>query len=294
MTTTSHLIATGPGWEMQELICTAGPQDRPFEERHGSVIIAGVMSGTFLYRTGTGKALLPPVGLLLGNVGQCFCCSHEHGAGDRCISLRLTPEYWETLVAEVPGMRSTTFARPMLSPSPALAPVTAALASAATLEKPALLELVPLWAETVMQLTHGERPEWGNASPRYVRRVTEAVRHIERSIHEAQEDDLSLDALADRAHMSRYHFRRTFRNVVGMTPYQYVLHLRMKRAAHRLLNTDEPISTIAFDAGITDLSTFHRRFRRIMGKSPGTFRRQRFRPSSGQPLDASHLLRRMR
>ncbi|PAU75557.1 helix-turn-helix transcriptional regulator [Halomonas salipaludis] len=290
MTTTANLIATGPGWEMQKLICTAGPQDRPFEERHGSVIIAGVMSGTFLYRTETGKALLPPGGLLLGNVGQCFCCSHEHGAGDRCISIRLTPEYWENLVAEVPGMRSTTFDRPMLSPSPALAPVTAALASAAVLEKPALVELVPLWAETVMQLAHDERPGRGSASPRHERRVTEAVRHIERSIHEAQKDDLSLDALADSAHMSRYHFLRTFLSVIGMTPYQYVLHLRMKRAAHWLLITDEPISTIAFDAGFNDLSTFHHRFRRIMGKSPGTYRRQRSCQSSGQPLAVHDLV----
>ena len=40
----------------------------------------------------------------------------------------------------------------------------------------------------------------------------------------------------------------------------------------RLRRTDEPISAIAFDAGFNDLSTFNRRFRRIMGTSPGGFR----------------------
>ena len=60
--------------------------------------------------------------------------------------------------------------------------------------------------------------------------------------------------------------------VIGMTPHQYVLRMRMHRAAVRLRLSDEPVSTIAFDAGFNDLSTFNRRFRRIMGASPSAYR----------------------
>ncbi len=54
--------------------------------------------------------------------------------------------------------------------------------------------------------------------------------------------------------MSPYHFLRTFRQVAGMTPHQFVLRTRLHRAAVRLRTSDEPISAIAFDAGFGDLS----------------------------------------
>jgi len=78
--------------------------------------------------------------------------------------------------------------------------------------------------------------------------------------------------------MSRYHFLRTFRQVAGMTPHQLVLRTRLHRAAVRLRTSHESISAIAFDAGFGDLSTFNRRFRRLMGCSPGAWRAGAGRP----------------
>jgi AraC family transcriptional regulator len=68
---------------------------------------------------------------------------------------------------------------------------------------------------------------------------------------------------------------RTFREVVGVTPHQFVLRTRLHRAAVRLRRSDAPISAIAFDAGFNDLSTFNRRFRRVMGTSPSAYRARR-------------------
>ncbi|MBN9549240.1 MAG: helix-turn-helix domain-containing protein, partial [Alphaproteobacteria bacterium] len=47
------------------------------------------------------------------------------------------------------------------------------------------------------------------------------------------------------------------------------------RAAVRLRSSDVAVSTIAFDAGFNDLSTFNRRFRREMGETPGAYRARR-------------------
>jgi AraC-like DNA-binding protein len=65
---------------------------------------------------------------------------------------------------------------------------------------------------------------------------------------------------------------RTFRAVVGMTPYRFLLRTRLHRAAVDLRRSNAPISTVAFDAGFNDLSTFNRRFRRLMGASPRAYR----------------------
>jgi AraC family transcriptional regulator len=106
---------------------------------------------------------------------------------------------------------------------------------------------------------------------RQERRVTEVLRRIEAE----PEEPMTLWQLARDAAMSPYHFLRTFKAISGVTPYQFVLTQRLRRAAVRLRRTTDPISAIAYEAGFNDLSTFNRRFRRIMGMTPGAWRRRR-------------------
>ena len=58
MSLSARVLASGPGWSVSDVICTAGPHDRPFEERHEAVSIAAVTAGTFQYRTASGRAVL--------------------------------------------------------------------------------------------------------------------------------------------------------------------------------------------------------------------------------------------
>lgn len=273
MTMAARALAAGAGWHVQDLICTAGPHDAPFEERHGTVAIAAVMSGTFQYRTAQGSALLAPGAILLGNHGRCFECGHEHGTGDRCLSFHFTPEYWEEMVAAVPGARKAVFEMASLPPAAALLPLTAALETARDVGRPALEETALDLAGFVLRRAGGLGALRGKSSARDERRISEAVRRIEEDAHEGEEGRLTLRLLAEEAGMSRYHFLRTFRGLMGVTPYQYILRIRMNRAAVRLRTASEPISAVALEAGFNDLSTFNRRFRRLMGASPGTYRK---------------------
>ena len=253
MGTTLHVLASGPGWSVCDIVCGAGPHDRPFEEQHEDICIAAVTQGTFQYRSREGSAVLAPGALLLGNPGTCFECGHEHGTGDRCLAFSFTPALLESIVSGVPGARRAAFGVPHLPPVPALMPLLAA-AVAATLADGAQPAAAP--------------------SRRDERRISDALCRIEGEAHEP----LALADLAYEAGMSRYHFLRTFRQVAGMTPHQLVLRTRLHRAAVRLRTSDYSISTIAFDAGFGDLSTFNRRFRRLMGCSPGAWRAGSGRP----------------
>ena len=106
---------------------------------------------------------------------------------------------------------------------------------------------------------------------RHESRVTEALRRIEAE----PEEPATVRQLARDATMSPYHFLRTFNVISGVTPYQFVLTQRLRRAALRLRRTTDPISAIAYEAGFNDLSTFNRRFQRIMGMTPGSWRTAR-------------------
>ncbi|MDX8517587.1 helix-turn-helix transcriptional regulator [Mesorhizobium dulcispinae] len=272
MATTGKNLASGPGWQVSDVICTARAGDRPFEEQHRSFCIAAVTRGTFRYRTRQGTAVLAPGAILLGNPGACYECGHEHGAGDRCLSFHFSPAYIESLVAGAPGAKRLGFAGPRLPPLPALAPLLAQAEAAREMADSEAFEELGLRIAGAVIGAAADTPEVARTpSRRDQKRVAEAVRLIELNA----ERPLSLAELADGAATSPYHFLRTFRHVAGMTPYQFLLRTRLHRAAVRLRASDEAISTIAFDAGFNDLSTFNRRFRRKMGEAPGAYRAKR-------------------
>jgi AraC family transcriptional regulator len=264
MAVTRDSLASGEGWQVNDVICTSGPQDPVFEEQHAAVSIAAVTQGTFQYRTREGAAVLVPGSLLLGNPGACFVCGHEHAAGDRCIAFHFTQDFLETA-----GAPHERFTAPSLPPLAATLPVLAE-AEAAREERDggAFEELALRLAGAVAALLTPSRRRDMRPSARDERRMTQAVRRIEAKADEP----LSLAALAGDAAMSRFHFLRTFRQVIGLTPHQFILRTRLNRAAVRLRRTDDPIAAVAYDAGFNDLSTFNRRFRRLMGANPAAYR----------------------
>jgi AraC family transcriptional regulator len=285
MSISAAMLAAGSGWCVQDVRCTYGPRDRPFEEQHSGVSIAVVTSGTFTYRTAQGSAVLAPGAVLLGNAGQCFECGHEHSVGDRCLAFHLSPELVESVVAQLPGMRHLKFAVPSLPPVAELIPVVADAdaawrGSADVSFEELALDVVAKVGTVLAVLDSAARPTRRLRSPsrRDQQRVTEALRRIEAESDRA----LSLQDLAGDAAMSPYHFLRVFRAVAGTTPHQFLLHTRLQRAAARLRGSQDTIASIAADAGFTDLSTFNRRFRRLIGANPSAYRSGRGRSARGR------------
>ena len=281
MALTSRVLASGPGWRVQDVICSAGPRDRTVQEEHDVGCIAIVTAGTFRYRSTVGSAVLAPGALLLGSPCHGFECSHDHSTGDRCLSFKFAPEFLEDVVAAVPGARQVAFGVPRLPPLSDLLPIVAAAEAARDDGDTAELEeIAHRLAGAVVATLAGPPRRPAPPSRSDERRISAALHRIERDAHEP----LPLAGLAGVAAMSRYHFLRTFRAVVGMTPHQYILHTRLHRAAVRLRRTADSISAIAFAAGFNDLSTFNRRFVRIMGASPSAYR-----ASAGLPTKKGRL-----
>lgn len=263
-------LARGDGWSVSEFTCSLGPGDRRFEERHEDVAISVVVEGAFQYRSVTGRALLSPGSFLLGNPGTCFECGHDHGRGDRCIAFHFAPGFFEEIAAAVTGSHRFRFERPMLPAIPELAlPVVEAELEATSGSRIAMDELAIGLAESVLAALSDAGGGTAAPSPRDEQRIGNVLRYID-----AHSDrPLDLTDLAGVAFMSKYHFLRTFRRTVGVTPSRYLLGVRMRRAAVALRTTPVPVATIAFDAGFGDLSTFNRHFRHAFGVSPVTFRR---------------------
>jgi AraC family transcriptional regulator len=269
------VLAEGDGWSASEVICSAGPHDRVFEEQHSHVCIAIVVAGSFQHRSSAGRQLMTPGSLLLGSAGQYFECGHEHGVGDRCISFAYEPQYFEHLAAEA-GLRGDggQFRRLRIPPVRELSWLVSracagvAEASGANYRTAEWEEIGFELAARVLEMASGKEPNV-ESLPAAEARVTRVVRLIERR----PDMDHQLDSLAREARLSRYHFLRVFQQITGLTPHRYLLRARLRGAATRLVLEPTRVLEIALDAGFGDVSNFNRAFHAEFGVSPRWFRK---------------------
>lgn len=270
--TAGRVLARGAGWVVEDVVCTSGPTDRPFEERHTGFSIAVVVAGTFQYRSPHGREVLTPGSLLLGNAGEPFECGHEHAPGDRCVAFHYEPAYFERIAADVGiGSAGGGFRAPRLPPVREVSGAVAA-AAAGVLGGHGIgwEELAVELAARALGLASGGSPRPGVVLPGVQARVTEAVRRIERD----PAARLPLQGLAAEAGLSPFHFLRTFQRATGVTPHQFILRARLREAAAQLAIGRRAVLAIALDAGFGDLSNFNRAFRAEFGVSPTKWRRR--------------------
>jgi AraC family transcriptional regulator len=125
-----------------------------------------------------------------------------------------------------------------------------------------------LLALRFLRITSGADSKPVNAPLRDRRRAVEAALWIEANAGEP----INLEDAAGVAGLSAFHFLRLFAKVLGLTPHQYLVRTRLKRAAALLAEESRSITDIALDVGFNDLSNFVRTFGLAAGVSPSRFR----------------------
>jgi transcriptional regulator GlxA family with amidase domain len=98
-------------------------------------------------------------------------------------------------------------------------------------------------------------------------------------------EKLELPFLAKLAHMSVRQFERKFRATFQMTPQEYMIRMRVIEACDLLVRTNQPVTTVALDAGFYDHSDFARQFRKHMGQTASQYRLERRNEITVQPLE---------
>ncbi|GAA1475807.1 helix-turn-helix domain-containing protein [Nocardioides aestuarii] len=86
-------------------------------------------------------------------------------------------------------------------------------------------------------------------------------------------DDLGVDALARRNHMSPRTFARRFRDETGTTPHAWVTRQRVQAAEELLEQTDHSVDWIATEVGFGNAAALRHHFARVRGVSPQQYRR---------------------
>ncbi len=116
-------------------------------------------------------------------------------------------------------------------------------------------------------MNESHRPDTVND---HKQRILRVLVHVQQHLDEP----LSLEALAEVACYSPFHFHRVFRGMIGESVKEHVRRLRLERAALRLKFSDEPIIRLAFDAGFETHESFTRAFTAAFEQTPSAFRKR--------------------
>jgi AraC-like DNA-binding protein len=100
--------------------------------------------------------------------------------------------------------------------------------------------------------------------------VPVSVRRAQEYMREELARTLSLDDIATEAGLDSFALIRAFRRHVGLSPYEWLTHLRVQRACDLLADGAKP-SLVALQVGFYDQSQLHRHFRRVIGVTPGAY-----------------------
>ena len=250
--------------------CEAGPADEPFVELHDGFSVSYVRKGSFGYRFRGESFELVAGSILVGCPGEEFMCTHDHHVhGDECLSFQLAPVLVEAIGEGTVACRSGVWHAGALPPLPELM-VLGELAQAAVegVGDIGVDELGMLLVSRFVTAVSGRTRNPTQVRSRDRRRAVDAALWIDAHSHQA----IDLESAASQAGLTSFHFLRLFANVLGVTPHQYLVRCRLRRAARLLADDARSITDVALDVGFADLSNFVRTFHRAAGVSPRRFR----------------------
>lgn len=87
-------------------------------------------------------------------------------------------------------------------------------------------------------------------------------------------ENITLDLLAERAHVNKYYLVHTFSREYGISPISYLITRRIQESRYLLADTDHSLSQISQMLGFSSPSYFSQSFRRLVGTSPMEYRKQ--------------------
>jgi len=269
-----RVVSGGDGLQVTDVHWPAFAFDRVFSGRHAGPSVQIVRKGVFSYRVGGVTHTAGPGMIMLGNPGEEYLLQHECGLPAQRTLFEFgdgaAPDHLE--LSSAPP--TTIFARPVLPPDPRIDLLhrLAWLAARHTGREDDAGAIGRAVAAIVVSKagSAGSPPPAFEASQRLA--TVAVIWNLLRHIDENHATDVSLPILSEVAGRTPFHVVRLFHRVVGMAPYQYVIHTRLRRAIGLLLETTLPEAQIAEATSLGSVVHLTRLFRRHLGCRPADLR----------------------
>ena len=215
---------------------------------------------------------------LINKPGHEYRVGHVHDLPDECTVFLVPAESVQSLRERVGGL-SWFFDRPdiksvLLKATPETEYLHHCIFQ--QLKRP---HVPRLWTELMMAdlltkvLQSHEGPQPLQAlTYKQKRHYLPAIETVKAFINERFIDDISLPELATLSYTSPFHFNRLFKQMTSVTPYQYLLRVRLQHAHLQLRHTANPVMDIAFASGFNSLEHFSAAYKKMFRQAPSASR----------------------
>lgn len=124
----------------------------------------------------------------------------------------------------------------------------------------------------IMELTHYLYKTYKDEiSPTHIQN-NPVIQQVEQFVANFYDGSITLDMVAGEVNLSKYYFTKYFKEHKGITFGQYLREYRIKKALNYLIETNLPVTDIAFTCGFESIKTFNRVFKYYTGLSPSQYR----------------------
>jgi AraC family transcriptional regulator len=136
----------------------------------------------------------------------------------------------------------------------------------------------------MQQNQHVKMSKTSQLNTEYLSRINKTFDYIESNL----ENPITLEELAEVANFSKFHFNRIFQSMVGETPFQFIMRIRLEKAATLIRsNKNESITEIAYKCGFSDISIFSRNFKNYFSISASQYRTNKLQNSNLSQQDSN-------
>ena len=186
----------------------------------------------------------------------------EECPDDVCLSISFTPE----TVEDALGTFHQPFRPPRIECGSATEFAHSSIRSALASMDMLLIEQIAFHCLLALTADAWDRPPERHVSQAHTHRIRAAIELMSERLAER----CSLTSISREVGMSPFHFARTFSGMVGLSPHQYLLRLRLHRSA-TMLRQGASVTTAALASGFDNLSHFTRSFRLRFGINPSKY-----------------------
>lgn len=126
--------------------------------------------------------------------------------------------------------------------------------------------------ELFVLISRALKAEWENSIKNKSPKIKELMQSAIRFVHNNYEREISITDIAKYVFLSPSYFTRAFKEDTGVSPMQYLLNIRIKRACELLIETDMKVGDIAHSVGFSNQQRFNDMFKKQTKMTPMQYR----------------------
>jgi AraC family transcriptional regulator len=276
-----NLLYKSDLFEITDFICRCTACGFSGIEYQHKCSICYIRRGSFLFKVFSAELECFNGRFLLNRPGFTHRVKHYHAQPDECIIIGFSTAFYDK-IQEVyrkglNGFLTQEDVHAQVLPStPETEYLMYRLRHALAAKKTEHLNIDGIVLELIENIFRMQEPAHNrNMTDKQKQVFLPAIEQSREFIQENFARHITMDELARVSHMSLFHFDRAFKQIVQMSPYQYLLNFRIRHASHLLISTEEPVSSIGWSAGFNSPDHFSYAFKGKTGFSPQQYRNKK-------------------